>query len=132
MYMNVNAILAAQRPGAGLAGPPGGPPGPAPAASAGRAGCGCRGSQSLAGKGFQAARPGPGLRVRVGRPLRLRACPAGSCLTGTAGAGLGAHALVARSRHESVHSAQISPHLRSLADVVSAGSAARLRSAWLT
>jgi hypothetical protein len=64
MYMNMNGILAAQRPGAGLAGLPGGAAGPAPAASAGRDGCGWRGSQSLAGKDFQGAPPvtGSGLR----------------------------------------------------------------------
>jgi hypothetical protein len=60
MYMNVNGILAAQRPGTGLAGPPGGAPGPAPAASAGSSGCGWGGSQSLAGKGFPSARPARG------------------------------------------------------------------------
>jgi len=68
--MNVNGILAAQRPGAGLAGLPGGcsPAGPLrrlPAAP-GAAG----GSQSLAGKGLPIARRAPGSRVSVDRSLR--------------------------------------------------------------
>ena len=82
MYMNVNGILAAQRPGAGLAGPTGGALGPAPAASAGRSGRGWRGSQLLAGKGFPAARPAQGSGsawaalsgCRPARPVHV--CPA--------------------------------------------------------
>ena len=132
MYMNVNAILAAQRPGAGLAGPPGGAPGPAPRGVRRPLRVRLPRVSVACWQGLPGRTPGLWAPVCVDCSLRLLPCPAGSCLPGTAGAGRGAHALVARSRHEPVHSAQISPHLRSLADVVLAGSAARLRSAWLT
>jgi len=73
MYMNVNGIRAAQRPVGVwlvcLAGARGRPR----EAFAGRAGCGWRESQSLAGKGFPAAYSGPGLWGRVGRSLWLLA-----------------------------------------------------------
>jgi hypothetical protein len=82
MYMNVNGILAAQRPGAGLAGPLVALWARPPAAPAGSPGRGCRGSQLLAGKGFPVARPaqGPGSAWaalcgrRPARPVHV--CPA--------------------------------------------------------
>lgn len=74
MYVNVNGILAAQRPGAGLGGSPGGDPGPALRGVRrprrvwlARVSVACW--QGLAGRTPGAS----GLWVWVGRPPRLRA-----------------------------------------------------------
>ena len=118
MYMNVDGHPGRSAPRRGSGRPhwwrsrPGPPRRPPAAQGAAGAGLSCLLARA------SGRTPGPGLRVCVGRSLRRPAGPAGSCLPGTAGAGLGAHALVARSRHDSLHSAQISPYLRSLAAVV--------------
>jgi len=114
MYMNVIGILPAQRRGAGLAGPGGAPGGRDPVAPGRRLPVRLARPQLLAGKGF----PGFMAGRATGPRGPLSAARARSCLRGTAGAGLGAHACVAGSRHDSRHSARISPYLRRLAAVV--------------
>ena len=128
MYMNVIGILAVQRRGAGLpalgvgfgARPRGGR---AAAPGAAGAGLSCWLARAFPDS-WPAGAPGP--------RGPLSAARARSCLRGTAGAGLGAHACVAGSRHDSRHSARISPHLRRLAVVVVAVRAARLCGSWIT
>jgi len=122
MYMNVNGILAAQRPArvrpASLVALWARPPAARLPAGPGGAGAGLSCLLARASRVSRAAPSGPWAPVRVDCSLWLLPCPAGSCLAGTAGAGRGARALVSGSRHDSRRSARISPHLRSLAAVV--------------